>query len=287
MSNLQKVVVIFVGSIILLPVLYFIVPIILPFLFLAGMLYLKANYSKIKGTVGERAVNNELEKLGPLFTVYHDLYVPSVNGRTSQIDHVVTSPTGIFVIETKHYEGWIFGKENQRNWTQVIYKRKEKFLNPIWQNYGHIQALKDYLGEHHTFQSIIAFSSRSTLKFKDDFSSARVIQIPQLNKVIKESLNRQISEVELRGINKALEQLVIHDPKQKKMIHKQHVQSIKDKQKEKKTAATNPTVKKQTLNQAIAELCPKCGGQLTIKKGKYGSFYGCSGYPVCRYTKTG
>ncbi|TYS72459.1 hypothetical protein FZC75_10965 [Sutcliffiella horikoshii] len=158
--------------------------------------------------------------------------------------------------------------------------RKEKFLNPIWQNYGHIKALKGYLGEHYNYQSIIAFSSRSTLKFEDDFSSARVIQIPQLNKVIKESLKRQISEVELRGVNKALEQLVIHDGKQKRMVHKQHVEAIRDKQREK--ATIKPVVKKAPFIEANTELCPKCGGQLSIKKGKYGSFYGCSGYPSCK-----
>ncbi|TYS72460.1 NERD domain-containing protein [Sutcliffiella horikoshii] len=110
MSNLQKTIVILFVFFILLPVLFFIIPLALPFLFLAGMLYLKANLPRIKGAVGERAVNKELEKLGPLFTVYHDLYVPNENGGTSQVDHVVTSPTGIFVIETKHYDGWIFGK---------------------------------------------------------------------------------------------------------------------------------------------------------------------------------
>ncbi len=280
MSNLQKIVVIGIGVFIL----SFIVPYFLPFVLLAGVLYLKANYAKIKGAVGERAVNKELAKLGPLFKVYHDLYVPNKEGGTSQVDHVVTSPTGIFVIETKHYDGWIFGTENQRNWTQVIYKRKEKFLNPIWQNYGHIQALKSYLGEQQNFQSIIAFSSRSTLKFEDDFSSARVIQIPQLNRVIKESLTRQISEAELQKINKALEKLTIKDSKQKKIVHKRHVEAIKSKRREKVAIKAVTAEKSKVVSPAIDDLCPKCGGMLTVKKGKYGSFYGCSGFPVCRYT---
>ncbi|KMJ59111.1 hypothetical protein AB685_08595 [Bacillus sp. LL01] len=279
MSNLQKVAVICIGVIIL----SFIAPFVLPFIFLAGVLYLKANFATIKGAAGERAVNKELAKLGPMFKVYHDLYVPNQEGGTSQVDHVVTSPTGIFVIETKHYDGWIFGKENQRNWTQVIYKRKEKFLNPIWQNYGHIQALKSYLGEQHNFQSIIAFSSRSTLKFEDDFSSARVIQIPELNRVIKESLTRQISETGLGEINNALEQLVIKDRKQKKMVHKKHVEAIKSK-KSQKAAIVKAVGKREIVTPVSSDLCPKCGGKLSLKKGKYGAFYGCSGYPVCRFT---
>lgn len=30
--------------------------------------------------------------------------------------------------------------------------------------------------------------------------------------------------------------------------------------------------------------CPKCGQKMALKKGKYGEFHGCSGYPACRYT---
>ena len=116
------------------------------------------------------------------------MYVPTKKG-TSQIDHVVVSSKGIFVLETKNYTGWIFGSENSQNWTQVIYKRKEKFYNPIWQNFGHIQALKEYLGENTTqdipFSSIIVFSNEATLKFKETFTKSSVIQRRHLVKKLK------------------------------------------------------------------------------------------------------
>ncbi|MBI5881147.1 topoisomerase DNA-binding C4 zinc finger domain-containing protein [archaeon] len=33
--------------------------------------------------------------------------------------------------------------------------------------------------------------------------------------------------------------------------------------------------------------CPKCGtGKLVLRKSIYGSFYGCSTYPKCRYTQS-
>ncbi|MBM7618521.1 hypothetical protein JOC95_000363 [Bacillus tianshenii] len=265
-----------------------IAPGIVPFIFLGGMIYLKTKYPIIKGAIGEWYVNKELSKLGPMYKVYHDLYIPNEEGGTSQVDHVVTSPFGIFVIETKHYDGWIFGKENQRHWTQVIYKRKEKFLNPIWQNYGHIEGLKKYLGEH-KFYSIIVFSSRSTLKMEDNFNSARVIQIPQLNRVIKEwsqqSQMSQVGIVELQRINQALEQLTIKDRKQKRLVHKKHVEAIKNKQRANEVAATAEKVPPPTISPASITSCPKCGGQLTRKKGKYGSFFGCSQYPTCRHTE--
>lgn len=32
------------------------------------------------------------------------------------------------------------------------------------------------------------------------------------------------------------------------------------------------------------KLCPKCGGALIERKGKFGMFLGCNNYPKCRYT---
>jgi restriction system protein len=61
---------------------------------------------------------------------------------TTQIDHVLVTTAGIFVIETKHYQGWIFGGPDQAQWTQTIYKKKSRFQNPIRQNYGHLKTLQ-------------------------------------------------------------------------------------------------------------------------------------------------
>jgi hypothetical protein len=32
-----------------------------------------------------------------------------------------------------------------------------------------------------------------------------------------------------------------------------------------------------------ANICPKCGGSLVLRSGKYGKFKGCSNYPKCRF----
>jgi len=34
------------------------------------------------------------------------------------------------------------------------------------------------------------------------------------------------------------------------------------------------------------QLCPKCGGKLVERTGKFGPFYGCSNFPKCKYTIT-
>ncbi len=273
---MKKELVIILAIIVLLPILFFFAPAVFAFLVIAGIIMLKLRYPVMKGAVGEWYANKALSKLGANYRIYHDLYVPNGESGTAQVDHIVTSPYGIFVIETKHYQGWIFGQENQRYWTQTIYKRKEKLFNPIWQNYGHIKALKSYIGkeELESFYSIIAFSQNSTLKFNDDFKSATVIQIPQLVKVIREWNVERINDSDLKQINRALEDLIISDKNKKKQIKKKHVADIKSNRKEK--------VRKE--KEVRQNACPKCGNGLSLKKGKYGTFYGCSNFPKCRYT---
>ena len=64
---------------------------------------------------------------------------------TTQVDHILVSRFGVFVIETKDYKGWIFGNANQANWTQVLFKWKFKFQNPIFQNMRHVRAVEGLL----------------------------------------------------------------------------------------------------------------------------------------------
>jgi hypothetical protein len=61
----------------------------------------------IKGYFGEKSVSFFLSRLDPgKYKVINNIML-KIDGRTSQIDHVVVSNYGIFVIETKNYNGWI------------------------------------------------------------------------------------------------------------------------------------------------------------------------------------
>ena len=132
---------------------------------LIAIMILNTPYAK--GLIGELIVAVLLKGLNKkLYRVYHDLYIEKEDGTTSQIDHVITSPYGIFVVETKNYKGWIFGSEKAKDWTQVIFGTKNKFYNPILQNEGHIKHLSNYLGYRSKtkYHSIITFTGRATLK---------------------------------------------------------------------------------------------------------------------------
>ena len=72
-----------------------------------------------KGKYSERLVHKKMLQLSDEYTIFNNLLFES-NGRSTQIDHIVVSPYGVFVIETKGYKGWILGGENSEYWTQVI-----------------------------------------------------------------------------------------------------------------------------------------------------------------------
>jgi restriction system protein len=102
---------------------------------------------QIKGWFGEILVHQLLtHRLDQnVYRVVRNVMLPTEDG-TTQIDHIVVSRYGIFVIETKNYKGWIFGSERQAKWTQKIFRVTNSFQNPIHQNYKHIKTLAELTG---------------------------------------------------------------------------------------------------------------------------------------------
>lgn len=88
------------------------------------------------------------------------------NNETTQIDHILVSRYGIFVIETKDYNGWIFADKKSQYWTQVLFRAKFRFQNPLRQNYKHILAVRSLLDfqDKDTIHSVVVFVGDSEFK---------------------------------------------------------------------------------------------------------------------------
>ena len=119
-----------------------------------------------KGIVGEGMLNSflgvSLNK--EEYQLLKDVTLPTEDG-TTQIDHIIVSRYGIFVIETKNYKGWIYGSEHQKRWTQSIYGKKNTFQNPLHQNYKHSKTLQKLLNlDDDKVFSVIVFVGESTFK---------------------------------------------------------------------------------------------------------------------------
>lgn len=135
-------------------------------LVLISLLFAWFNSPRQKGLRGEKLVKRVLaDGLGDGYILLNDVYLPRKGDGTSQIDHIVVSQYGIFVIETKNYSGWIFGRENDAEWTETFPGQKYHFLNPIHQNDAHIYALAECLGiSKEYFHGVVAFTENCTFK---------------------------------------------------------------------------------------------------------------------------
>lgn len=95
---------------------------------------------------GEAHLSKEMQRLfcAPDYHLMNHFTLKLESG-TTQIDHILISKFGVFVIETKDYGGWIFANPTHRNWTQVVFHVKSQFQNPIFQNFRHVRAVQEKL----------------------------------------------------------------------------------------------------------------------------------------------
>lgn len=225
----------------------------------------KILYPKFRGFMGEFWVKQELKKLpNDKYMIINDVMLRK-NNSTHQIDHLIISQFGIFVIEMKNYYGLILGNDYKDKWIQYLGKKKSYFLNPIYQNYGHVKTLEELLNlDNKYFIPMVCFSNQAKLKIE---TKNNVVSLDDLISKIK-NYQKIILEFDIEVIYNKIMELNITE----KSERKKHVKNIKYKIKEDKEKTDNM-------------ICPKCGSNLVSKKGKYGPFIGCSNYPKCKFTK--
>ncbi|MDP2142181.1 MAG: NERD domain-containing protein [Gammaproteobacteria bacterium] len=235
---------------------------VLPVFIFAALL----KFPVVKGWIGEGIVNVSFR----LFldkTIYHQLHnvtLPTLDG-TTQIDHIVVSPYGIFVVETKNMQGWIFGSENQAQWTQKIYRNSFRFQNPLRQNYKHVKAVESALSiALETIHSLVIFIGGATLKTE---MPDNVQHGGGGIRFIKSFTEPVFSEEQTLEI---VEQLQSGRLAKTRSTHREHVERLR-----------------MRADVTAERLCPKCGSALVVRVKKAGAnagekFWGCSSYPKCR-----
>nr|WP_314865057.1 NERD domain-containing protein [uncultured Flavobacterium sp.] len=236
-------------------------------LFFLAFLFFGLYKSKIKGVIGEKSISSILYFLDKSkYKVINDIVLKK-GTKTSQIDHIVISDFGIFVIETKNYKGWIVGNENSEYWTQVLFKRKERIYNPIKQNLGHINALKNCLSSYSNINyiPIVVFLTKSEIKVN---STTDVINSHQLIATIKKYYEINLTETQKEEIFQKIKDANVVGTYDKN----KHVKSIK-----------KLVQKRKTFIQE--NKCPECGGNLVLRSGKFGEFLGCISYPRCKFIR--
>ncbi len=221
----------------------------------------------IKGWCGEKVTSAGIWSLldKDTYRRIDDVIVPTSNG-TTQIDHVIVSAYGIFVIETKNMKGWIFGSADSDKWTQSIFGKKSHFQNPIKQNYRHTRSLAEYLRiDHGLFRPVVFFIGDCEFKTPMPANVLHGGLIPYVKGFRQPCIAlQQVLEIET-----SLSSLKRDSP----ISRDTHLNSLRERYES-------------------TTVCPRCGGQLiqrVAKSGKFAGkpFLGWRIYPRCRYIKVG
>ena len=265
---------------------------LLPLLLIATLL----KTAWFKGMVGEWFINLcirlFLDKRE--YRLLKDVTLPTPQGST-QIDHVIVSRFGLFVIETKNMKGWIFGNPTHKSWTQQIYRRKHSFQNPLHQNHLHMMTLKSLLGlSDNQLHSVIFFIGDCTFK------------TPMPQNVMNRGLIRYVKGITTPVLAESEVAHVVDTIQQGRLAanwqtHRQHVTQLKTRHAD---PSANHVSTREPVRQSVANppsqsvsppdnpppICPRCGSTMVLRTAGRGDnkgkpFWGCHEFPTCRGTR--
>lgn len=231
------------------------------------------NKADALGVCGERKVSSYLEDLScDDYRVYNDLLIRDGNF-TTQVDHVIISRYGVFVLETKNVHGKVYGSGNSEYWKQYLpdsgyrrygYTKEHQLRNPIWQNGGHVKSLRRLVfGNDVPVYGIVVFPSETDL-FVD--SEQPVLHMWDVVPYIKQYREEVLSAEQMSYYRRRLFEVISTTESDRKS----HLENVRRNQDRRDAAVA-------------AGRCPLCGGSLILRTGPYGRFYGCSNYPQCNY----
>ncbi|HEX8787001.1 MAG TPA: NERD domain-containing protein [Telluria sp.] len=268
---------------------------------LAGLL----RRPQVKGWIGEILLHLRLRWAldRQRYRLFHNLILPTSDGST-QIDHVLVSRHGIFVIETKHYGGWIFGGQHDRRWTQKFPRRSHTFQNPLRQNHKHVRALAALTGvDDRLLVSLVVFVGSCTFKTA---MPDNVTRPGGCLDAIRARTDTPLSEAEVDAICARIAAGRIAPSRAANAAHARHVRALVAQKQGEQAGATRAAPAKAhhatrvepaipsaqsaapAATPAATPACPRCGGALgeyTYRSGPKAGlpFSGCTRFPECGY----
>lgn len=252
------------------------------------------------GAYGEYLTFRVLEKCPGYKRLLANVYLPKDDGSTTEVDVAMLSEAGIYVFESKNYSGWIYGDEKSKMWTQVLNKRtKHKLFNPIWQNRGHITAMKKALADlpidDSLYRSYIVFSERCKLQnIKVTSLDVSVVKRGSLKKDLHRDIKENLTALTRETIDRAFTVLNSHahaDDALKQShiveIERRHGQGMKKDPSVAPVAPKGPIAVPIVAMAAAAvsvstDACPQCSGAVILFSGRRGDYYGCK---ECSYKR--
>jgi len=220
-----------------------------------------------KGKAGERHIYRELKRHFPAEQIFRNVYLMKEDNRYTEIDMILVTQKGVFVLESKNYSGWVFASEDNERWFQRFKNGTIfPFLSPIIQNDIHIDSLKYNLFKYNSlpYFSIIVFGDRCHLAGK--FEENEYIYVVNQSELICTINNIMRHRNDVLVTNDIDYIINILSKFQRPNIHirKQHISALK---------------------KSVGK-CHYCNGDVIerINSQTKEIFYGCARYPDCKFT---
>lgn len=256
----------------MLPVLFAVFAAVLSATAAAILLLVRGNARAVlrRGEEGERAVAGILSALPEKFVVMNDVIVPSRTG-SAQIDHVVISEYGVFVIETKNYAGILDGDASGKTWRKTLGGRAIEIRNPVMQNSSHVSALSLVLAlKKELFVPLVALSPECVLSERLSSSlrasGVSVVPFPSVASFVASRRARVFSRGDVVRLCGELSRVMYRSP----LARRRHLRSV---------------ARSSVRGETDYGRCPECGGKVVLVRGKAGLFLGCSNFPSCWFSR--
>ena len=259
------------------------------------------------GIAGENQILFELKNSGLDLVVLHDIKLVSPKDSTypAQIDFIVITPYKNVFIECKNMYGNI-EVDSQGNFTRTVshgkYYKKEGIYSPITQNERHMQVYKEVregdnkkgligLAFEKTFNdynmSLVVLANPKTV-LNDRYASrevkAQIIRADQLTSTlrnVKSDIKSSHKEMVRLG-----EKILSYNHQDRTDYLARYQKLVEESNDSEITCEKAPLQENKT--EICEKICPRCGKPLVMRIAKKGDhvgekFWGCSGFPHCRY----
>lgn len=148
---------------------------------------------EFKGIFGESLTERLIDEyLGVYKRIIRDCNI-EIGGKSTQIDNILITTKGIYVIENKNFNGLLVVNENNE-WIQCLGDNKYYLTyNPYYQNKYHIEFLIKKIGlESKYFNSLIVLGYNVKKNIKINYEDCVVLNIQELIQyIIDDFLNKE------------------------------------------------------------------------------------------------
>jgi len=220
-------------------------------------------HKMLNGWLGEKATSIGLRNVldNSIYCLVENVILPVPNG-TTQIDLIVCSVFGIFVVEVKNFNGLIHGDANAAQWFHFSSGGFHAFRNPLRQNYGHVKAMAEFLNlPESAFVPAVFFVG---------------------NSAFANSMPSNVLSSGVAGYIESFQSRRLTDP--------QAVEAAR-RLRENKANFFRTRQHVADLHQRLedAERCPVCHvGRVMMRTSSRDGrqFWGCSNFPSCQFTRS-